>query len=120
MQPVTTLKVSVYISLAVILLCIGSMVVLNRIKPPEPATTVIDKRIESSVRLALLNGCGREGMAGHFTDILRSRGYDVVNGRGDNADSFDFDRSVVVDRKGIDGLAQLVAEDLGISLVIKQ
>ena len=43
-----------------------------------------------------------------------------MNGQGDNADSFDFDVSVVVDRKGNRELAERVARDLGIALVISQ
>lgn len=72
------------------------------------------------IRIALLNGCGRQGLAGGFADALRDRGYDVINGQGDNADSFDFDRTVVVDRAGTGRIARRVADDLGIDMVISQ
>jgi hypothetical protein len=44
----------------------------------------------------------------------------VLNGQGENADSFDFDKSVVVERKGDRALARQVAEELGIKSVIVQ
>ncbi len=75
---------------------------------------------DDSIRISVLNGCGREGLATMFVDIIRNLGYDVVNGQGDNADSFDFDRSVVLDRKSNRRRARKVARELGIDLVIDQ
>ncbi len=79
-----------------------------------------DKKDRSNIRIAVLNGCGREGLATTFATKLRNLGYDVVTGQGGNADSFEFDSSVVVDRKGSKKKAQKVADDLGIREIIDQ
>ncbi|MFC1485755.1 LytR C-terminal domain-containing protein [Candidatus Latescibacterota bacterium] len=116
-------KITAYLSVTVILLSTSSLAVLYAVRPspPEPILAREDlRRPEPVIRVALLNGCGRSGLAFQFAGILRSRGYDVMNGQGDNADSFDFDVSVVVDRKGNRELAERVARDLGIALIIKQ
>ena len=44
----------------------------------------------------------------------------MVNGLGDNADSFDFDTSVVLDRKGDKRKARAVADELGIDFIVDQ
>jgi len=72
------------------------------------------------VRIAVLNGCGRPGIASVFVKKLRQDGMDVVNGLGGNADSFEFDRSVVVDRRGNRGNALAVARSLGIGVILDQ
>ena len=43
-----------------------------------------------------------------------------MNGQGGNADSFNFSRSVVLDRKGTMSRARKIADDIGIDLVIDQ
>jgi hypothetical protein len=73
-----------------------------------------------SVRVAVLNGCGRPGLATIFTQKLRKEGFDVVNGVGGNADSFEFDVSVVVDRHGDRKKAEAVAQMLGIREILDQ
>lgn len=117
-----SLTVTAYLSVAVILLSAGSLVVLYMVRPspPEPVFVGEVRDQNTVIRVALLNGCGRSGLASQFAGILRSHGYDVMNGQGDNADSFDFDVSVVVDRKGNRELAERAARDLGIRQVISQ
>jgi hypothetical protein len=85
---------------------------------PAPAVAVSDTL--PPVRVAVLNGCGRPGIASVFVQKLRKDGMDVVNGLGGNADSFEFDRSVVVDRRGNRKNAEAVAGSLGISLILDQ
>lgn len=72
------------------------------------------------VRVAVLNGCGRPGIAADFVRKLRTDGLDVVNGLGGNADSFGFDRSVVIDRRGKGEHAAKAARSLGIRDVVMQ
>ena len=72
------------------------------------------------LRVSVLNGCGREGLATLFADKIRGLGYDVVNGQGGNSDSYDFPRSVILARKGNMARAKNIADDLGIKLVIDQ
>ncbi len=115
--------ITAYLSVAVILFSAGSLAVLYAVRPSPPEPMLISEGVRSPqpvIRVALLNGCGRSGLASQFAGILRSRGYDVMNGQGDNADSFDFDVSVVVDRRGNRELAERVARDLGIAHIINQ
>jgi len=56
-----------------------------------------------------------------FAETLRANGFDVVNGLGGNADSFDYDVSVVVTRKpNSRNKSVLVAESLGITRILEQ
>ncbi|MCD6307584.1 MAG: LytR C-terminal domain-containing protein [Candidatus Latescibacteria bacterium] len=118
---ITNDKIIVTISVFVTILSLASILVLDLSErdesQPEPATEAPD----ASVKVAVLNGCGRSGLAAMFAEKLRAEGFDVVNGFGENADSFDFDVSVVIDRKGGNhDKAESAAQALGIENVIEQ
>ena len=83
-----------------------------------PAASKPDSTLK--IRVSVLNGCGRPGIATIFTQKLRKEGFDVVNGIGENADSFEFDASVVVDRHGDRKKAEAVARTLGIKEILDQ
>ena len=69
---------------------------------------------DSRVRIEVLNGSGRSGLARRVTDQLRDAGYDVVHlGTARVA----ADSSIVYDRVGRKQIAQRVAEALGITRV---
>lgn len=72
------------------------------------------ERITVEVR----NAGGVQGMARSATDFLRDAGYDVV--MQGNAESFDQDWSVVIDRVGEMRMARLVAETLGVDSVVSK
>ena len=76
------------------------------------------REVESAV--LVLNGCGAEDAGLLTTRYLRDpkRGFDVVDFR--NADSFDYEESIVVDRAGDMGAAIEVARLLRIPNVIQQ
>lgn len=109
----------VTISLAVTILSLISLSLL-----PETAQTPEKQRIDESpdlqVKVAVLNGCGREGLASVFSKKIRALGFDVVNGLGGNAASFDFEESIVLDRRGARDKAARVAKSLGIATVLEQ
>lgn len=67
------------------------------------------------VRVEVLNGAGRAGLAREATERLRDRGLDVVY--FGNAREFGRDSSVVLDRVGREEAARAVAEALGITAV---
>ena len=69
----------------------------------------------SEVRVEVLNGAGRTGMARDATHRLRGVGFDVVY--FGNAAHFDHSESVVVDRVGDADRARAVAAALGIDSV---
>jgi hypothetical protein len=87
-------------------------------KTISPNTSLPDSL--SLIRVAVLNGCGRPGIALPFVEKLRKDGMDVVNGVGGNADSFEFDHSVVVDRRGDIKKAERVSNLLGIKEILAQ
>jgi len=74
------------------------------------------REVESAV--LVLNGCGEEEIGLKTARYLRERGLDVVDFR--NADSFDYEETIVVDRAGDFGAAVEVARMLRIPNVIQQ
>ncbi len=50
------------------------------------------------VQVEVLNGCGKNGIADKFTELLRKNKFDVVN--TGNYRSFDVNYSIVIDRTG--------------------
>ncbi|MFQ6675994.1 MAG: LytR C-terminal domain-containing protein [Fidelibacterota bacterium] len=82
---------------------------------PFPPRLIIDYREEVPtpvMEVEVLNGCGVYGLAARFTDFLRSRGFDVVN--SDNADSFDYPATVIIQRSERVESSYRMAELLGI------
>lgn len=70
--------------------------------------------VQNSTTIEVANGCGVSGIANTFAEALRSKNYDVV-GVG-NADSFDYETSVVIDRGRIDrDEVEKIASLLGVS-----
>jgi hypothetical protein len=76
------------------------------------------RRPQARVRVEVRNAAGRAGLARAATDVLRDQGFDVVF--YGNAESFDKDSSVVLDRVGRVDLARDVADALGIPRVLSQ
>ena len=78
------------------------------------------KNVQQFVQVEVLNGCGVSGIGDKFTDIIRSKGFDVV--KTSNYMSFDVDQTFIIDRVGKIGTAYRVADSLGIDkkMVINQ
>ena len=112
------LKYFVFFSVIILFISAVSIAILFATKPSPIVPP--DHKTEIPVRIAVLNGAGREGLAALCSRKLRNRGFDVVNGLGENADTFDFDISVIVDRKGNIGKAKYCAEKIGINEIIEQ
>jgi len=66
-----------------------------------------------NIEVDLRNGCGAPGVARRFEEFLRTKGYDVRNVQ--NADHFNYQRSIIVDYRGEMGHALGLAKLLGIS-----
>ena len=111
-------KITACISLTIIVISLISIIILYH--SLRSTDIPVERKNSTTIRIAVLNGCGREGLATMFSRNLRNLGYDVVNGQGGNADSFDFDFSVVLNRKGNRKNAEKVADDLGIKEIIDQ
>jgi hypothetical protein len=74
--------------------------------------------VDERIRVEVLNGGGRPGMAREGTDFLREFGFDVV--ALGNAGAFDRDSSVVLDRVGRPDWAARVAGAMGIPHVVTE
>jgi hypothetical protein len=70
------------------------------------------------VRVEVRNAGGRSGMARRATDYLRDLGFDVVY--FGNADQFDQQETVVLDRMGRMDKARAVAEVMGAATVLSE
>ena len=51
------------------------------------------KNVQQLVQVEVLNGCGISGVGDKFTDIIRSKGFDVV--KTGNYMSFDIDKTLI-------------------------
>ncbi len=107
-----------------LVVCAGSVLVAARFwkhgegsaagaRPAEPAAA--GAKGGRRIRVEVLNAGGKRGAARDATELLRQSGFDVVY--FGNADTFDQDSSVVLDRVGDLGAARSVADALGIHSV---
>lgn len=70
------------------------------------------KNVQQLTQVEVLNGCGVAGIGDGLTDILRSKGIDVV--KTGNYRSFDVDNTFIVDRTGKIETAEKVADSLNL------
>ncbi len=74
----------------------------------------LERRIEEKeeiIRVEVLNGCGREGIALQLAQTLREEGLDVVN--IGNAQNFKYQKTLILNRSGKKELAKKVCEVIG-------
>ncbi len=67
--------------------------------------------------VVVLNGCGVTGAARKVSEVVRAAGYDVGSGYGENADSFAYPSTLVVDLVGDREPAEKLAEHLGVQMI---
>jgi len=70
------------------------------------------KNVQQLIQVEVLNGCGVAGVGDGLTDVLRSKGIDVV--KTGNYRSFDVDNTFIVDRTGKIETAEKVADSLNL------
>ena len=87
----------------------------RRAAPPSPARPPAAAPV-GRVRVEVLNASGRPGLAKQATDVLRDRGFDVVN--YGNAQGYPPDSSLVLDRVGKMEGARQVADAVSIRRVL--
>ena len=75
-------------------------------------------RPKQPIRIELLNGSGRAGLAGELASYLRDGGFDVLE--VSNADRSDYRATLVVNRTEATEPGRVVAEYLGTRHVIQQ
>jgi hypothetical protein len=87
----------------------------SRARESPPSSTGLDREI----RVQVENGCGVTGAAASLASALRrAGGFDVVE--IGNAENFDFEVTVVVDRTGRGNAAREVARALGGAPIVRQ
>ncbi len=111
-------------------LFVGYSVRLHRESTPPPpehrggkevhveVLTPSERRGRKEIRVEVLNGCGTSGAAGQVGRYLRTTGFDVMT--VDNAGSFNYPETLVIDRVGNPEYAARVAEVLGTPNRIQQ
>jgi hypothetical protein len=60
------------------------------------------------VEIEILNGCGEPGLAAKFSQLLRTERVDVV--RSENADHFEYDKTILIQRnENVEGMKYVAA-----------
>ena len=60
------------------------------------------------VEIEILNGCGEPGLAAQFSQLLRNKRVDVV--RSENADHFEYEKTMLIQRnENVDGMKYVAA-----------
>lgn len=81
---------------------------------PKLAVEVYAKNPVLEIDIEVLNGCGEPGLASRFSEFLRSERVDVV--RSDNANHFEYNQTILIQRnENVEGL-RLVAAALGFDI----
>lgn len=81
---------------------------------PKLATEIYEANPVMDIQIEILNGCGEPGIAAKFSDLLRNIRVDVV--RSENADHFDYDKTILIQRnENIFGMKH-VASALGFNI----
>jgi len=86
--------------------------VITKISFTKEENKIVKETLDRIPTIEVLNGCGYAGVADSFTDLLRSKNFDVV--KTGNFSSFDIDTTFVIDRVGEKKYAMAVAESLKI------
>ncbi len=60
------------------------------------ATEIYEANPILDIEVEILNGCGEPGIAARFSEFLRDKRVDVV--RSENADNFDYTKTVLIQR----------------------
>jgi len=93
----------------------GGTRIAGRINAPTPPSLLIDYNEEiplAPVEVEVLNGCGVQGLAFQFTDFLRDHQVDVI--RTENANRFDYETTVIIQRNEFVESSYLIADLLKI------
>jgi hypothetical protein len=78
---------------------------------PKLALDIYEENPVFEVEVEILNGCGEPGLAAKFSDLLRKKQVDVV--RSENADHFEYEKTILIQRnENVEGM-KYVANALG-------
>mgnify|MGYP001230998076 CR=1 FL=1 len=107
----------VFLNIALVVLTVLvvflSYTLVKKIIPPKiDPDTVSRQKAADYIQIEVLNGCGVSGVADKFTNFFRANKFDVI--QSGNYQSFDVDKSMVIDRIGNMANAEKAAALLGI------
>lgn len=69
---------------------------LNNVQKTQLAIDIYAANPILDIKVEVLNGCGEKGLAAKISDFLRTEHIDVV--RSENADNFDYERTILIQR----------------------
>lgn len=69
---------------------------LNDVQKTQLAIDIYAANPILDIKVEVLNGCGEKGLAAKISDFLRIEHIDVV--RSENADNFDYERTILIQR----------------------
>lgn len=93
-------------------------IALNTNWQPQKALKLESPKTFQNIRIEILNGCGKDGVATLLGTKLREHGFDVMT--LGNANSYAFTETIVIDRVGKLHHARQVAHVLGTQNLIQQ
>ena len=71
-----------------------------------------EEKTNQIIKMEILNGCGESGIANRYTKYLMSFGYDIID--NNNADNFDYKKSVIKFHSSKIDMAIEIAKSMGI------
>ncbi len=117
--------IGVLASVVVVVVAVVALMITQRPEGRDPRYAFAELEAARGVespdqrpQVEILNGCGVSGVAAQAHEYLRRLGFDVVN--VENARAFDYERTLVIDRGGNEGIARRIARFLGTENVIRQ
>ena len=81
---------------------------------PKLATEIYEANPVLDIEVEILNGCGEPGIAATFSEFLRVKRVDVV--RSENADNFDYENTVLIQRNEKTSGLKYVADALNFDI----
>ena len=69
---------------------------LNEVQKTQLAVDLYKENPISDIKIEILNGCGEKGIAAKISDFLRTEHIDVI--RSENADNFDYEKTILIQR----------------------
>ena len=104
--------------LALSVIVVVAIVVTHRAWEEAPAEPVPVSAPTHDIHVEVLNGCGQDGIARAMGNRLRALGFDVIT--VENAESFNYPETLVIDRVGKLEYARQVANAIGVANTIQQ
>ncbi len=99
--------------IGLLVITVAYLIYTNFLLPgPQKEKQMAQNQSVRIIQLDVLNGCGIPGSAARMTDLLRQRGFDVVEAK--NYMSFEVPHTIIIDRIGDRSAAHRVAAALGV------